>query len=148
MRINVPAFTPTRLMLRIISRVHTFLYRVSGGRFTYSLLGRGMLLLTTKGRRTGRPYTTPLQYFKDEGDIVIVGSNAGSDRHTDWWLNLLANPEAEVRVKRNTSRVRAEEVLGEERDRLWPRLVDWYPSYGKYQERTSRRVPVVKLHRV
>jgi deazaflavin-dependent oxidoreductase (nitroreductase family) len=146
MRINVPAVTPTPMMLRIISRVHTFLYRVSGGRFTYSLLGRGMLLLTTKGRKTGRPYTTPLQYFKDGDDVVVVGSNAGNEKHADWWLNLLANPEADAQVKRNTHRVRAEEVLGAERERLWPRLVEWYPGYGKYQERTTRRVPVVKLH--
>jgi deazaflavin-dependent oxidoreductase (nitroreductase family) len=145
MRINVPAFTPTPLMLRIISRMHTFLYRISGGRFTYSLLGRGMLLLTTTGRKSGRRYTTPLQYFKDGDDIVIVGSNAGNERHADWWLNLLANPEAGVQVKRKTRRMRAEEVLGEDRERLWPRLVDWYPSYGKYQQRTGRRVPVVKL---
>ena len=145
MRINVPAFTPTPLMLRIISRIHTFLYRLSGGRFTYSLLGRGMLLLTTTGRKTGRPYTTPLQYYKDDSGIIIVGSNAANERHADWWLNLLANPEAEVQIKRKTRRVRAEEIVGEERDRLWPRLVQWYPSYGKYQQRTDRRIPVVRL---
>ena len=145
MRINVPAFTPTPLMLRIISRIHTFLYRLSGGRFTYSLLGRGMLLLTTTGRKTGRAYTTPLQYYKDDSGIIIVGSNAANERHADWWLNLLANPEAEVQIKRKTRRVRAEEIVGEERDRLWPRLVQWYPSYGKYQQRTDRRIPVVRL---
>lgn len=145
MRINVPAFTPTPRMLRVIGRVHTFLYQISGGRFTYSLLGRGMLLLTTTGRKTGRPYTTPLQYYKDGRDIIVVGSNAGNKRHTDWWLNLLAHPEADVQIKRKQRRVRAEEIVGEERERLWPRLVEWYPSYGKYQKRTDRRVPVVKL---
>lgn len=145
MRINVPAFMPTPLMLRVISRVHTFFYRISGGRFTHSLLGRGMLLLTTTGRKSGRAYTTPLQYFKDGDDIVIVGSNAGNEKHADWWLNLLADPEAEVQVRRNSRRMRAEEVLDEERERLWPLLVEWYPSYARYQQRTHRRVPVVRL---
>lgn len=148
MRINIPAFTPTPTMLRVISRVHTLLYRASGGRFTYSLLGRGMLLLTTIGRKSGRPYTTPLQYFKDGDDIIIVGSNAANERHADWWLNLLADPEAQVQIKRKTRRMRADEVLGEERERLWPRLVEWYPSYGKYQQRTDRRIPVVKLRSI
>lgn len=148
MRINVPAFTPSPGLLRLIGRVHTFLYRVSGGRFTYSLLGRGMLLLTTTGRNTGRQYTTPLQYYKDGRDIIVVGSNAGNPRHTDWWLNLLADPEADVQIKRKKRPVRAEEVLGQERERLWALLVEWYPSYSKYQRRTERRVPVVKLRRV
>jgi deazaflavin-dependent oxidoreductase (nitroreductase family) len=135
-------------MLRVISRTHTFLYRVSGGRFTYSLMGRGMLLLTTKGRRSGRPYTTPLQYLNDGDDVVIVGSNAGNARHADWWLNLLADPWAEMRIGRETFRANVEEVLGEERERLWQRLVEWYPSYGEYRKRTERRIPVVKLRRM
>lgn len=147
MRINVPAFTPGRWTLRVISRTHTFLYRVSGGRFTHSLLGRGMLLLTTKGRRSGRPYTAALQYYDDGGVPVVVGSNAGNPRHADWWLNLLADPEAAVQIKNEKYRTRAEEVVGEERERLWPELVAWYPSYGKYQKRTERRIPVVRVRR-
>ena len=137
--------TPTPLMLKIISRVHTFLYRATGGRVTSSLLGRGMLLLTTKGRKSGRPYTTPLQYLEDGDRIIIVGSNAGNARHADWWLNLRQHPEAAVQGGGSVRRMRAEEVLGEERERLWEKLVEWYPSYAQYQKRTDRRIPVVAL---
>lgn len=140
-------FTPTPLMLRIISRIHTFLYQASGGRLATSALGRGMLLLTTTGRKSGRPYTTPLQYLEEDDSVLVVGSNAGNDRHADWWLNLLDDPHADVQIGRKTYRMQAKEVLWEERERLWPKLVEWYPSYGEYQKHTERRIPVVRLRR-
>lgn len=148
MRINVPAFTPGRRTLRAISRVHTLLYRASGGRFTHSLLGRPMLLLTTTGRNSGRRYTAALQYYAHGDTPVVVGSNAGNPNHADWWLNLMANPEAQVQIRRTSFRTRAEEVVGEERERLWEELVVWYPSYARYQRRTERRIPVVRLSKL
>jgi deazaflavin-dependent oxidoreductase (nitroreductase family) len=79
---------------------------------------------------------------------VVVGSYAGEDRHPAWWLNLLADPRAEVQVGNARYPVTARELEGADRDRLWARVVETDPSYAEYQRRTTRRIPVVVLERI
>ncbi len=105
---------------------------------------RGLLLFTT-GRKTGKKRTTPLLYLEDGENLVIVASNGGAPRHPAWWLNLEVDSEPQVRVEDRTLRVRAEEAKGEEKRRLWARLVEMYPAYEDYQRRTTREIPVVIL---
>ncbi|HSK99137.1 MAG TPA: nitroreductase family deazaflavin-dependent oxidoreductase [Rubrobacteraceae bacterium] len=140
-------FTPTVAAAQSwATRFHTFAYRASGGRVGGRLLGCPVLLLITKGRRSGRETTTPLLYLVDGGNIVVVASNGGAASHPDWWLNLTANPEADVEISRKKMQVRAEEVEGAEKHRLWKRLVEMYPSYAAYQSKTDREIPVIVLH--
>ena len=108
-------------------------------------MGSPVLLLTTIGRKTGRRRTTPLLYLENGENMVVVASNGGAPKHPTWWLNLEANPEATVEVGRRKLRVRAEKAGGEERRRLWTRLVEMYPAYEDYQKRTTREIPVVVL---
>ena len=130
---------------RFATRLHSYVYRATGGRVGGRLLGSPVLLLTTTGRKSGRPRTIPLLYLPDGENLVVVASNGGTAGDPAWWLNLEDDPEATVEVGGRKLRVRAEEAEGEERRRLWGRLVRMYGAYGQYQERTDRRIPVVLL---
>jgi F420H(2)-dependent quinone reductase len=125
--------------------VHTEIYRRTGGRVG----GKGgripLLLLTTTGRKSGQPRTTPLGYVPDGERMVVVASYGGDDRHPQWYQNLQANPEATVQVGAETKRVRAATATAEEKAELWPRAVALYPGYAGYQEKTTRDLPLVIL---
>jgi deazaflavin-dependent oxidoreductase (nitroreductase family) len=103
------------------------------------------LLLTTRGRRSGEARDVTLNYMPDRGSFVVIGSYGGEDRDPAWWLNLEANPHGEVLVDGKRLRVRARETDGAEREALWDRFVAADPSYREYQQRTTRRLPVVVL---
>lgn len=128
-----------------ITRIHRWIYRKTGGRLGAKLLGMHMLLLTTRGRKSGEERTIPLACFPDGDDWVVVASNNGQDRHPGWWLNLRARPEARIRVGREEKRVRAIRAEGEEHARLWPWLKQQNPMYAKYEQKTDREIPVVIL---
>lgn len=134
-----------RAMIRSVSRLHEFWYRVTDGMIGSSWMGRQMLLLTTTGRKTGRERTTPLLYVGDGDNLVVIASNGGSDRDPDWWLNLKANPEVHVQAGSRKLTVRAEKAGAEEKRRLWPLVVQTYAAYDDYQRRTRRDIPVVIL---
>jgi deazaflavin-dependent oxidoreductase (nitroreductase family) len=140
----MPAVRRTRAM-ELFWQLHPWLYRVSGGRIGGKVLGMPVLLLTTKGRKTGATRTRALTYFPQGDASVVIASFAGEPRHPHWWLNLLAHPEAEIQRGSETTRVRAREAQGEERERLWKHVVATAPDYATYQQRTSRRIPVVVL---
>ena len=130
------------------TKLHTGLYRATGGRVGTQLLGAPMLLLETTGRKSGRVRTTPLLYLRDGENLVVVASNGGAPRDPDWWLNLRANPEATVELDGNRRRMRAEKADPGEKARLWPRLVGMYGSYEDYQRKTDREIPVIVLRPV
>jgi F420H(2)-dependent quinone reductase len=104
-----------------------------------------VLLLTTTGRKSGKPRTQPLAYTRAGECYAVIASKGGAAHHPLWYLNLRANPLAEVTVGRQTERVRARVAEGEERERLWRQLADVFPGYDKYARKTSRRIPVVVL---
>ena len=103
------------------------------------------LILTTTGRRSGKPQTLPLIFGQSGKDYVIIASKGGAPDHPAWYLNLLAHPEIELQIKSERLRARARVAVGEERSRLWKSMVGIYPPYERYQKRTSREIPVVVL---
>jgi deazaflavin-dependent oxidoreductase (nitroreductase family) len=107
--------------------------------------GVDIVLLDHVGRKSGKSHTTPLLYITDGEALVIVASKGGSPRHPQWWPNLKANPETTVQVGSERRRVRAREASDDERARIWPRLVEVWPDYERYQRRTDRRIPVILL---
>lgn len=130
---------------RVATKLHSFVYRATGGRVGGRIAGGPVLLLTTTGRKSGREHTVPLLYLEDGEDMVVVASNGGTATPPAWWLNLTANPGAMAEVGGRRVRVRAEEADPEEKEWLWPRLVTMYRGYEDYRRRTDREIPIVIL---
>jgi deazaflavin-dependent oxidoreductase (nitroreductase family) len=131
---------------RLAIRVHRAVLRLSGGRLGSRLGHLEQVLLTTTGRRTGRPRTTPLAVTPVDGDrLVLVASDGGADRHPAWYLNLAAHPDVIVRRGTVERRYRARTTSGAERERLWHAAVANHAGYASYQRRTDRQIPVVLL---
>lgn len=134
-----------RFLIRAVSRAHGGIYRISRGRLLRHLAGMPVLLLTTTGRRSGRPRTAALTYFRNGGDFVVIGSFGGSDLPPAWWLNLQRERRASVLIGGTTSKVTARAATTEEHDRLWPLVTETNPGYARYQKRTRRPIPIMLL---
>src|SRR5688572_2215970 len=129
-----------RALIKTQSRLHRLVYRWTGG-LIGSRLGRStVLLLTTTGRRSGQSRTTPLIYVRDGAGYVVIASNAGNDAQPSWWLNLQADPAARVQAGRRVFDARARLATSAERARLWAAAIKSYPTYARYQQRTSREI--------
>jgi F420H(2)-dependent quinone reductase len=133
------------LGFRILGGIHKLVYRLTGGKVGGRIGKLPVLLLTTIGRKSGQPRTQPLAYTRVGDGYAVIASKGGAAQHPLWYLNLRANPLAEVTVGRNTWKVRARDAEGEERERLWRALADLYPGYDRYAQKTGRRIPVAVL---
>jgi deazaflavin-dependent oxidoreductase (nitroreductase family) len=133
------------LGFRILGGIHRRVYRLTGGKVGGRIGKLPVLLLTTIGRKSGQPRTQPLVYTRTDDGYAVIASKGGAAQHPLWYLNLRANPLAEVTVGRETRKVRGRDAEGEERDRLWRTLAGLYPGYDRYAQKTSRRIPVVVL---
>lgn len=142
--ISMNSLRARRLLVWAMSRIHRVLYRATRGRAGSRVQGP-ILLLTTVGRRTGRPRTTPLLYLNEGAGWAVIGSYGGDPRHPHWWLNLKADPSAAVQIRSAKFLVRASEASGGERDRLWQGFVAMFPGYQRYEKRTTRRFPIAVL---
>ena len=148
---NPRPFTPREeqigtAFIGVMSRLNTWVYRLSGGRLAGRFPGGApVLLLTTIGRKSGQPKTAPLLYLQDGDDYVVVASKGGMSQHPLWFKNLEANPRVEVEVGSRKIEATARRATHEEKAALWPKLVGMYSSYADYQARTTRNIPVVIL---
>ncbi|WP_310768102.1 nitroreductase/quinone reductase family protein [Mycobacterium sp. Z3061] len=138
-----PAMRP---VTRTFSNLHAAMYRWTRGRAQNPRYPT--MLLTVTGRRTGKPQTVPLIYIKDDERFVIAAAYAGSDSDPAWWLNLQANPHAVAQVNDQRFDVEAELAPADRHAELWQKLVEMYPYFTGYQQRTNRQIPVVFLRRV
>jgi F420H(2)-dependent quinone reductase len=136
---------PANLALKLGSSVHAGVYRATGGKLFGRMGQSPILLLNTVGRKSGKKRATPLLYVVDGEDFVIIASKGGAPTHPAWYLNLMANPDATVEVEDRKVRVRAEEVDGEEKARLWQKMAELYPTYDDYQKKTKRQIPLLVL---
>ncbi|HEY2773080.1 MAG TPA: nitroreductase family deazaflavin-dependent oxidoreductase [Candidatus Binatia bacterium] len=128
-----------------VGKLHTRLYRMTGGRFGHRTGPVSNLLLTTKGRKTGQMRTCPLSYITDSNRYVLIASNGGNEKHPVWYLNLQAQPHATIEVGARKMEVVAGVAGGEERARLWDAAVRSNPQYAVYKSITPREIPVVVL---
>lgn len=128
-------------------KLHTKLYRATGGVVGGKLPGLPVLLLDSVGRKSGALRTSPLPYYRDGERFVVVGSNNGLPRDPHWWLNLRAQPAVEIQVMGERIGVLARLASASERERLWPELIEFNPPFAKYQQQTEREIPVVILER-
>ena len=133
----------------LFGQAHIDKYRETGGEVGHIWRrGSKILLLTTKGRKTGNPTTTPLIYEADGDRYVIVASKGGAPEHPGWYLNMQKDPEVELQVLDEVFNAHARTAEGEERERLWKLAALQWPDYDSYQTKTDREIPVVVLERV
>ena len=140
----------TTRIIKLMSRANTRIYRLTGGRVGKSWrIGAGLrkpvpiCLLTTTGRKTGRPRTVPLCYLQDGRNVVLVASQGGLPTNPQWYGNIRANPGVEIEIGKRRAAYRARKASRAERDVLWPRLLELYADYASYQSWTDREIPVV-----
>ncbi len=137
-------------IIKWMSRVNVAAYRATGGRIggkwrVGSAFPRGIpvCLVTTIGRKTGQPRTTPLLFLEDGDKVLLVASQGGLPKHPMWFRNIQANPEVTVQIKSRVRKMRARVATDTERAEYWPRLVAMYPDFDNYQSWTDRVIPVV-----
>ena len=127
---------------------HVQRYRETGGEVGHRWKrGSKVLLLTTKGRKTGEPRTSPLIYEEDGDRYVVVASKGGAETHPRWYLNLREDPNVVLQVLDEVFPAHARTAEGEERERLWQLVTKQWPDYDRYQTKTDREIPVVVLER-
>ena len=122
-------------------------YEETGGREGGTLEGKPCVILTTRGRRTGKLRKTALMRVEHDGAYAVVASLGGAPKHPVWYLNLVADPEVTLQDGDAVSDRRARVVTGDERDEWWARAAEVWPPYDEYQTRTDREIPVVVLDR-
>lgn len=131
------------------TKVHVAVYRRSNGRLGGHLPGwpaARILLLDHVGARTGRRRTSPLMYHRDGDTVAVVASKAGQPTNPAWFHNLKANPDTTIQIGRDVCSVRARLATDEERQRLWPNFVAFYPGYEFFERNAKgRKIPVVIL---
>jgi F420H(2)-dependent quinone reductase len=147
--VPVPETPARRLLVRSATKylgaLHRVLYRASGGRLGGRVWDLPVVLLTTTGRRSGKKRTVPLCSFRAGDDVVVIASYGGLDQPPAWWLNLEANPQAELLAGRERRAVTARNAGPDERARLWGEVTARAPGYLEYERRTDREIPVVIL---
>jgi deazaflavin-dependent oxidoreductase (nitroreductase family) len=131
--------------LTLLGDDHIRAYRETNGEVGHIWNGATSLLLTTTGRRSGEPRTSALIYAKDGDDYLVVASMGGAPMHPAWYLNIEANPRAEIQVLADRIPVTARTATPEEKPRLWDIVREQWPNYDVYQGRTDRDIPVVVL---
>jgi deazaflavin-dependent oxidoreductase (nitroreductase family) len=124
-------------------------YRENDGKVTGSLAERPLLLLTTTGAKSGKPFTTPLNYSTDGDRLVLISSRGGTPRHPDWYHNLVANPEVTIELDAEKFQARASTAQEPERTRLFDQQAAIMPFFDDYRKQvTVREIPVVVLERI
>jgi deazaflavin-dependent oxidoreductase (nitroreductase family) len=131
--------------LKAFGKLHIPLYRASRGRLFGRLDRAPVLLLTTVGRRSGRPRTAPVVYLAEGERLIVIGSNAGHTKAPAWSLNLESNPVAEVELGAERRNVLARIAEGEERAELWRKVNEMYSGFDDYSARTTREIHLFVL---
>jgi deazaflavin-dependent oxidoreductase (nitroreductase family) len=139
--------------IKYMSKGQVAVFKATNGRIGSKWrIGAGLtkpvptFLLNHVGRTSGKAFTTPLLYLRDGSNLVVVASQGGLPKDPQWYLNLLAHPDTSVRIRKEGERlVRARVASEEERAQLWPRLVDLYADFAKYDRWADRVIPVVIL---
>ena len=123
-------------------------FHANGGKVGGQFAGAPMMLLTTKGAKSGKTYINPLVYTRDGDRIVIIASKAGSPKNPDWYHNLVAHPEPTVEIGTERFQAKATVTSGTERERLFDQQAKLMPQFNEYRSKTTRQIPVIVLERL
>jgi deazaflavin-dependent oxidoreductase (nitroreductase family) len=130
-------------LIRWFTAFNASLIRASKGTLGNRLGTQSILLLHSLGRKSGKPYITPIAYFYLDGIYFVVASNWGKDANAGWYHNLRSNPRAQIDVDGREIAVMAHDAQGREYAQLWHYAVEHHPPYGEYQKMTKRQIPIV-----
>jgi len=135
-----------RFLFKLFMGLQVFIYRLTGGKLGGSMGKFKVLILTTKGRKSGKILSNPVGYFERDGKYIIVASNGGSDKHPSWYYNIKSNPnDVTIQVNEKIMRVTPEIVLGEQRKPVYEWIASIAPNFGDYEKKTTREIPLVFL---
>jgi deazaflavin-dependent oxidoreductase (nitroreductase family) len=135
-------FDPPKWVLKLMSRTHILLNRLTLGRMFNTLQGDEVCFVTMTGARSGRAVTVPLMYVPYEDGVLLVASRGGSPRHPVWYHNIARNPDIDVRYRGRTMKLHARLATSEEKPALWPICDSHYAPYADYRARTDREIPI------
>jgi deazaflavin-dependent oxidoreductase (nitroreductase family) len=131
------------LLLKYFAQAHIWVYQRTNGRLGAKLLRFPAALVTTIGRRSGRPRVTATLYLRDGDRVILPASFVGRDTHPLWYLNLKANPKVHIQIRDEHFDMVARDATDEERDRYWTQLIEVYPPYTRYKQAADRVIPLV-----
>ena len=134
-------------LIKLFWQMHLKIYLCSKGRIGNRMRGLPILVLTTKGRKSGLTRQNALMYLPYGRDFVVIASNLGDEKHPAWWINLKAKPTASVQIADSHYVVRARAAVDDEREKLWQTIAEKNTDYEQYRTWTSRHIPVVILER-
>ena len=133
---------PPLWILKILTRINVYVYKISGGRLMNTLSGMPICLVEMTGAKSGKRKTIPLMYVPHERGVILVASVGGAPKNPVWYYNLKAHPEVKITQGGVTRALTARQVDVAEKAELWPTCVEHYPPYQDYQDRTDRDIPV------
>ncbi len=137
---------PNDSFMKLANTLHRALIKVTAGKRGWDFYGMPVIKLTTVGRVSGKDRSVMLTSpIKSNGDICLVASKGGDDRHPEWYLNLLEDPRVTVEAPSGIRTMFATILEGDERESLWNQIVVDFPNYGAYQEKTNREIPIIVL---
>ena len=131
--------------MKTANGLHVVLYRLSGGKLANEVADMPLLLITTFGRKSGKPHTNPVAYLKEGQDYLVAATVGGMDWHPDWYFNLKNRPQAKIKIGTKTFNVKATISTGEERARLYEKFKDASSNFVKYEKAVTRVIPVIRL---
>jgi deazaflavin-dependent oxidoreductase (nitroreductase family) len=120
-------------------------FRANAGRVGGNFEGAPMLVLQTRGAKTGAERVNPMMYRAEGDRVAVFGTKGGAPTHPDWYYNLLANPDVTVEIGTETKAMRARVAKGDERERIWTQQKKDYPGFAEYERNTRRQIPVIVL---
>lgn len=136
------------VFMRWMTAANTWVYRATGGKLGNKFMGGApVCLITTTGRKSGQKRTVALIFLQDGDDVIVVASKGGMEHHPQWYLNMEAHSDVEVEMGTTVTPMKARRASDDEKAAYWPKLVEIYPDYANYQERTTRNIPVMVLSR-
>jgi len=126
--------------------LQVFMYRLTNGKLGGDMGKFKVLILTTKGRKSGKTFSNPVGYFERDGGYIIVASNGGQPTHPSWYHNIKGNPnDGSIQVNDKKMKVKSEIILGEPRRPLYHWIVSIASNFGDYEKKTTREIPLVFL---
>jgi F420H(2)-dependent quinone reductase len=132
---------------RLFIKAHVLLYQLSGGKLGSSMRGHPVIILSTRGRKSGSVRHVPVAPHVEGDDMYIIASLGGAPKNPGWYHNLKADPEVEVQLRDQRWKAKAIDLPEPEREQVWQRVVAAMPGFGEYQKKTTRKIPVIRLAR-